>query len=165
MRDDEIEARLRGDQALRDKGGKEVHGDFTGYVLDVGGVVKGEFTMDLPNDKVTFHWKDTASAWPSSFKLRPPGGDTVPTTAVAETFEHKSFTGSAASHDVSGCQYEMQYNGTTYGWMHYSSSGTTWYALPSQLTAGGLINAPELEFVSNTQSSAVNVVKLYDSAI
>lgn len=160
-----MEAQLAADDTRRTTGGMEVHGDFNGYVLAVGGIAKGEFTMDLPNNKVTFHWEDSASAWPSTFVLTPPGGHKVPSTSHSETFEHQSFTGSANSHDVSGCQYELRYGTSTYGWMHYHGKGTTWYALPSKLTSSGLINAPELEFVPNTATGSVTTVKLYDSSL
>lgn len=163
--DAHLEGIVSRDDGQRDPGGKEVHGDFNGYVLDVGGVAKGHFEMDLANDKVIFHWEDTSSAWPSQFKLAPPGGYSVPTTTHAETFEHKSFTATATSHDVSGCQYELRYGTTTFGWMRYDSHGTTWYAIASKLTKDGLIDAPELEFVPNTVTSAVTAIKLYDSSL
>ncbi len=165
MNDEDIIARVARGEQQKGKGHKEVHGDFNGYVLDVGGAAKGDFEMDLSNNKVTFHWEDSGSAWPSQFKLAPPAGYSVPTTTHAETFEHKSFTATAATHDITACQYELRYGSTTYGWMRYDSHGTTWYAVPSQLTKDGLIDAPELEFVPNTTSGTVTATKIYDSSL
>lgn len=160
-----IKARIEADRLKRDKGGKEVTPLFTGRVLDCSGTVRGEMTVDVINNKWTLHWEDSGSAWPSSFTVRPANGSSVPTTTVDHTYEHKSFTASAASHDVSACQYVIKYGSTVYGWVHRDSSGTTWYAVPGELNTANLIDAPELEFAPNTTSGSVTAIKVYDAAL
>lgn len=145
-------------------GHKEVPGDFDGYVLDEAGTLRGHIEMDVPNGKITFHWTDATSAWPASFTLEAPKGRALPSTAHSETFAHQSFSGSGSTHDVSGCQYELRVGSTVYGWMHYDSAGTTWYAVPSELTTDGLYDATSLEFVAHT-AGTVTAVKLYDAAL
>lgn len=142
---------------------KEVPGDFDGYIIWCNGNKVGHVEMDLPNDKMTFHWTGETNAWPPSFTIEPPGTESQPGTTSSVTFTHQSFAGSAASHDVSACQYTLKFNGATVGWMRHDANGSTWYGVPTKLTTEGLYDATALEFVPNTETGSVSAKKVYDA--
>lgn len=142
---------------------KEVPGDFDGYIIWCNGNKVGRVEMDLPNGKMTFHWTGETNAWPASFTIEPPGTQSQPGTTHSVTFTHQNFTGSAASHDVSACQYALEFGGETVGWMERDANGSTWYGVPTKLTTQGLYDATSLQFVPNTHSGSVTAKKVYDT--
>lgn len=146
------------------KGHWEVPGDFNGYVLTVGGVVKGEIEVDTLSGEMRFKWASSTVAWPSSFKLEKRNGRTVPTTTHEDKYTHGPFPSTSDSYDVSGCQWKIVFDGTTVGWLHRSGSATTWYAVPSEVD-GGYYDADELSFEPNDASGLATAVEVVDTAL
>lgn len=144
---------------------KEVPGDFDGYVIFEGPTPRGRVEMDLDDGKMILHWTSETAAWPGSFSIEPPPSTGAPSTSHSVTFEHGTFSGTAQSEDVSGCQYAIKAGGVVIGWMHHDAEGSTWYAVPSKVTTEGLYDATSLEFVPNTETGSVSALKVYDSVL
>lgn len=142
----------------------EIPGDIDGWILVVGGTEEGKVEID--SGEIRFRWSSSGAAWPSSFTIEKPSGHTVPTLNYQDKYQHNAFSGSASSHDVSGCDYKIINDGNTIGWMKLNASSTDWYGSPSYVTGGYLdIDGSSVEFAANDTSGSVSAYKVTDAEL
>lgn len=142
----------------------EIPADIDGWILVVGSNTEGKIEID--GGEMRFRWSSSGAAWPSSFKLEKPNGHTLPTLNYQDKYEHNAFSGGSASHDVSGCDYELINDGNTIGYMKLNASSTDWYGVPSFVSGGYLdVTGDELEFAANTASGSVTTYKVTDAEL
>lgn len=142
---------------------REVSPDANGYILQSGGVDKGYVTVDPVAKRMTFHWINSGSAWPSEFDLVGPA-TTPPSTSHSEVYEHAAFSGSATSHDISACQYRIEQGSAVIGYLRRTSTGLEWYAA-SGAPSGGYFTAATMHFKENTTSGSQTTHKLVDALV
>lgn len=136
----------------------QIDPEWIGYVLHVGGAAQGELDVDPVNDTATFHWANATVAWSSTFKAIDAG--TAPSTAVSDTYENPGFGGSTGSYDISGCQWQVESEGTVIGWLYRSGSGLIWYGKAAYVGTDGHFDVDSVVFAPNTGTGSVTVHKL-----
>lgn len=142
---------------------REVSPDANGYILRGGGNDLGKVSVDTVQQKMTFHWVSSTGAWPSEFDLVPPSGS-PPSTSHDDIYEHAAFVGSASSHDISGCQYRIEQNGSVIGYLRRTSSSLEWFATPSA-PSGGYFTDDAMYFKANGSSGSESLIKRVDSKL
>lgn len=142
----------------------EVPIDIDGWILTDGGTEVGK--IEVASGEIRFRWSSSGAAWPSTFKLEKPNGHTVPTLTYQDKYEHNAFSGSAASHDVSGCDYKLVDDGNTIGWMKLNASNTEWYGVPAYVSGGYLdVTSDTLEFAANNTVGNQTAYKVTDDEL
>lgn len=139
----------------------EIDPNMNGYVLKDGSTVIGE--LEIQGGEIRFKWASSGVAWPSSFTVEDPTGHTIPTIAVKDEYDHNTFPGSSASHDISACEYEILDGSTTVGWLKVNATETVWYGVPAYVSGGYLqYTSGSLTFSANGSSGSQTLLKVTD---
>lgn len=155
---------IAGLRALGPGGTLEVPSDIDHWVIMISGNEEGEIEVD--SGEIRFRWSSSGVAWPTSFKLEEPNGHTVPTITAQDKYEHNAFSGSASSHDISGCDYKLYNDGNVIGYMKVNASNTEWYGIPAYVSGGYLVvDGSALEFAENTDTGSVTAYKVVDDEL